>query len=192
MGNLEIAVQANPFLGPNWVPLAKAIKYVLQKTYDEGQNFHLQTYAKAYGASPDSSPYLQARIADNFLEMEISGNLVVDPPLTEYQIKQLGFYGWLAPEVTPEEYSDGGSGNPNFVRYYNIESPLHDIVEFILVTLVGIFGMTEDDFWGFENGTDADEVDEMNLLGRLKGSAGNPNRVIFALPGHHFELIDKQ
>lgn len=183
-------ISTNPLLGPQWEPLAKALALVIGKTAS-GVTFHFQPYLRRYDMSPHKSPYLQAIVDDNFFQLEIAGNLVVDPPLTDEEYKIMHFYGWSLPDASPDEYGSGASGNPNFVRYYNLETPIDEVVEFILTTLAGVFGAAEDDFWGFDNANCADEVAALNLLGRLKKTDGNPFGTIFALPGQHLELIEK-
>jgi hypothetical protein len=155
----------------------------------QGGLFSVQTYGRKYNLSPSTSPYLQAIIDhDGKVQMEVSGNLQVDPPLTDEQYNVLEFYGWTKPESDPDEYHDAG-GNPNFARHFDPNSDALLIAEFILTTLVGVYEITEDDYFGFDNATQANLVDSMNKLGRLKYSDGNPDRVIFAMPGKHLESL---
>jgi len=183
-------IRENPFLGPKWEPLAQALAYVIGKTAS-GRTFHFQTYLRKYGLSPDTSPYLQAIIEDEFFHLEISGNLVLNPPLDEEGFSQMEFYGWQRPEASPEVYHDNHEGNPNFVRYFSLNTPIDEVVEFLLTTLAGVFEATEDDFYAFTNGNTANEVDGLHLLGRLKKTEANPDQVIFAFPGKHLDMVDR-
>lgn len=73
-------IDQNPFLGPDWLPLVRVIRPLLD--FESGRNFHLNTYGLKYNLSPDSSPYIQATWSyDGQLQPEASGNLLCDPPL---------------------------------------------------------------------------------------------------------------
>lgn len=182
-------ISTNPLLGPQWEPIAHVLIRLLEDVR-RGKLFSVQTYIRRCGLSPYDSPYLQAVFDDESgVQMELSGNLQVNPPLTEDEYQQLEFYGWKRPEVTPEEYQEGGgSGNPNFVRFYAATDDPVDIAEFLLTSLVGVFGMTEQDFWGVNSRSEADRIDKLRKLGRLLHSDGNPDRLIFALPGIHDDM----
>lgn len=182
-------IAANPLLGPQWEPLGHVFVHLLERIRP-GHHFNVQTYGRKFNLSPDTSPYLQAiRTDEGLLQMEVSGNLVVNPPLTELQQQELEFYGWNRPDSDPDEYSSSHEGNPNFHRFFEPAVDNIEIAEFILTTLVGVFGITEDDFWGFESS--ADSVAKLKKLGRLAATAGNPNAVIFAMPGKHLELLNE-
>jgi hypothetical protein len=181
-------ISDNPLLGPEWQPLGHVIMRLVEQLR-QGGRFSVQTYGRKYNLSPSTSPYLQAIIdEDGKVQMEVSGNLQVHPHLTDEQYNVLEFYGWTKPESDPDEYHDAG-GNPNFARYFDPNTDALLIAEFILTTLVGVYEITEDDYFGFDNATQANLVDSMNKLGRLKYSDGNPDRVIFAMPGKHLESL---
>ena len=182
-------ISTNPLLGPQWEPLAKAIALAIGQCRS-GSTFHLQPYLRRYDLSPDRSPYLQGMAQGDFFELELAGNLVVNPPLSEEEYQILKFYGWHLPESTPEQYRDGSQDTPNFSRTYSLDFDADEVAEFILTTLCGVFGADEEDFWGFDGFRAADEISKFNLLGRLKYTDGNPHQTIFALPGHHLDLIE--
>ena len=151
--------------------------------------FHIQTYLKKFQLSPETSPYVQGLLEEGgSLHMEISGNLQVRPMLSEDEYNALEFYGWEKPEVTDAEYQEHHQGIPNFYRLFEPNVPKIEIAESILTSLVGVFGMTEEDFLNF--GTEGEKVAELGLLGRLKVSEENPFRDIFALPGEHLDMIE--
>jgi hypothetical protein len=173
-------IEQNPFLGPAWMPLVRAIRMLLGS--ESKKNFHLNTYGLKYNLSPDRSPYIQATWSyDGQLQLEASGNLMCDPPLTEDQFKEMEFIGWTRPESTPEEYRDGVGLNPNFVRYYDADPDLDEVADFFLTTLTAIYGITEKDFFNFGEFEIPDKVDALGGLVRLKKHEGNPHGAIVGL-----------
>ena len=184
-------VTNNPFLGPQWDDLAVVLETSLIQTYIGGM-FQVQTYAKQFGLSPSTSPFVQALVFDDTLQVELAANLMVRPQLTNLQLQELEFYGWQLPEINPDDYSDNPSGNPNIVRYFSLDTQASEIVDAILTALVGVYGIVERDFWSFPNRNEADRVGEMRMLGRLKQTSANPHKVIFALPGHHLDMLEQE
>ena len=177
-----MGIDKNPFLGPAWIPLVRAIRMLLGS--ESKRNFHLNTYGLKYKLDSHRSPYIQATWSyDGQLQLEASGNLSCDPELTEEQFKEMEFIGWTRPEITPEEYrnGEGGSLNPNFVRYYDVDPDLDEIAEFFLTTLTAIYGITEKDYFNFGEVGVPDQVDALGGLKRLKKDEGNPNGSIFGL-----------
>ena len=184
-----MSVSDNPLLGPQWEPIGHVLMRLLEDVR-AGHLFNVQTYVKRFSLSPYSSPYVQADVDDEGnVQLELSGNLQMNPPLSEDEYLQLEFYGWTRPEVTAEEFrEEDADGNPNFVRFYALSDDPLEIAEFILTSLVGVFDMTEDDFWGFSNKHTSDRVDAFKKLHRLAQSDGNPAREIFALPGRRDDM----
>ena len=181
-------ISSNPLLGPEWEPLGHVLARMVEDLRS-GKRFSVQTYGRKYNLSPETSPYLQAiLVEDNKIQMEVSANLQVRPQLTTLQYQELEFYGWHAPEE-PDEFASEPA-NPNFHRFFVPNQDALDIAEFILTTLVGVYQLTEDDYFGFDSRTLADRVDSFRKLGRLKYSDGNPDRVIFAMPGKHLEQLE--
>ena len=181
-------IASNPLLGPQWEPLGHVFVHLIERIRP-GHHFNVQSYGRKFNLSPDTSPYLQAiRVDEGRLQMEVSGNLMVVPPLTELQHQELEFYGWTRPNPEPDEFAVDEEANPNFVRYFDANVDPLEISEFILTTLVGVYGITEDDFWGFEGS--ADRVASLKKLGRLKPTPGNDSAVIFAMPGKHLDLVE--
>jgi len=185
----RLQVNENPMLGPQWQALVKVIAELLESA-KAGATFEIQSYAKRYGSSPYTSPYIQGRWEIGIFEVELSGNLQLVPQLDKYEEDVLEFLGWNRPEVSPEEFRDNPGGNPNFTRYFVPEHSTEFIAEVILSALVTVNHVDEQDFWAFGGKRSADKVDGMGLMGRLKYSQGNPDRVIFALPGFHAELVE--
>jgi hypothetical protein len=186
----ELVISNNPFLGPKWVAVGETIE-ILLNGLNSRNNFHIQTYIRKFNLSPDTSPYVQGLLEeDGSVHMEISGNLQVRPLLTDEQMESLVFYGWEKPDATEEEYREHHEGIPNFYRLFEPGMPKIEIAEAILTALVGVYGMTEEDFLNF--GTKGEVVSRLGLLGRLKASKGNPFRDIFALPGEHLDMIEAE
>ena len=189
-------IKDNPFLGPQWVPLAKAITYIV-KLATAHSPFVLQTYGRRYGYMPYDSPYFQGyydHIAKEFI-LEASGNLQVKPPLTEQQYSELEFYGWKLPSQTPQEFGEDGyqpdatEASPNFLRVFEGEPNYDEIVEVLMTAMVGIFKIDEDDFFNFGEGDIPNQIDRMRLLGRVVAGEFNQNREIFAMPGRNLQAI---
>ena len=184
-----MSISDNPLLGPEWQPLGHVLMRLIEDLRN-GAHFSVQTYGRKYNMSPSTSPYLQAITdEDGQIQMEVSANLQVNPPLTAEQYNVLEFYGWAKPDSDPDEFHDAG-GNPNFARYFAPNTDALQISEFILTTLVGVYEIELDDYWGFSSREQSDRVEAMKKLGRLKQSSGNPDRVIFAMPGHHLEQLE--
>lgn len=187
-------IHTNPLLGPEWDALAEAIVLVLNKTTNNN-TFCITTYGKRFGLSPDRSPYFQGS-RDEFGELfiEAAANLICDPPLTEEEFEMMEFLSWNRPALNPEEYHDRdyaseASNQPNFERRFTSEVDPTDIAEFIMQTMVVVYGLTEDDFFNFGSQKTSDEVAALGKLGRLKTSKGNPYGQIFAMPGKHSKLL---
>ena len=175
-------VEQNPFLGPAWIPLVRAIRMLLGSP--KKNNFHLTTYGRKYNLSPNTSPYIQATwVTDDHLQLEASGNLICNPPLNDEQLREMEFIGWTAPDVSPDEYGTQShvGENPNFVRYFGPEPNLDEIAEFFLTTLTAIYGIQETDYFNFGEGGIPDRVDALGGLVRLEKHAGNPSGAIFGL-----------
>jgi hypothetical protein len=190
-------IASNPFLGANWIPLAKALALSM-KSATSRRPFEFQTYGRKYGLMPMDSPYFQGyrdELSQEWI-VEASGNLQCRPPLTALQYQELEFYGWKAPTQTPDEFAVDGYipdievGSPNFVRIFPKEENLNVVVEAILTAAVGVYGIGEDDFFNFGEGGIADKVGNLQLLGRVKASQGNERREIFAMPGKHLRAIE--
>ena len=187
-------IHDNPLLGPEWDALAEAIALVINRTkkYD---TFCITTYGHKYGLSPDTSPYFQGMRSEfGELFIEAAANLSCNPPLTEEEFAMMEFLSWDRPALSPEEFMNRESSaetndRPNFERRFDESVDPKDIAEFILQSMVVVYGLTEDDFYNFGNETVANQVEALGKLGRLKYSDGNPWRQIFAMPGKHLDML---
>lgn len=187
-------IRDNPLLGPQWDALAEAIVLVLNTT-KKNDTFCITTYGHRYSLSPDTSPYFQG-FRDEFDEffIEAAANLMCDPPLTEEEFAMMDFLSWDKPALEPEEYlnrdfSDGANDRPNFERRFTSDANSTDIAEFIMQTMVLVYGLTDEDFFNFGGKDTSDKVEALGKLGRLKVTNGNPDGQIFAMPGQHLDLL---
>ena len=183
----------NPLLGPQWEALGHVLTSIFDRIRKHGDaSFVMQTYGLKYQLSPNSSPFLQACInALGGVQLEVSANLQVMPELTPEQFKVLEFYGWTPPHDDPIEVGgDLEDENPNFSRHFAPDADSLDIAEFALTTLVGVYEIIEDDYFGFTGPGITEKVADLRKLGRLKRHEGNPDGQIFALPGKHLDQLE--
>ena len=187
-------IHDNPLLGPEWDALAEAIVLVLNKT-NKNRTFCITTYGKRFNLDPDTSPYFQG-FKDEFGEffIEASANLNCNPPLTDEEFAMMEFLSWDKPALDPEEfqnreYSEDANDRPNFERRFSSEVDPTDIAEFMMQTMVVVYGLTEDDFFNFGGRETSDKVEALGKLGRLPQNPGNPDRQIFAMPGRHLDML---
>ena len=187
-------IHDNPLLGPEWDALAEAIVLVIEKT-GKNRTFCITTYGKRFNLSPNTSPYFQG-FQDEFGEffIEASANLNCNPPLTDEEFAMMAFLSWDKPAVEPEEFqnrenSHEANDHPNFERRFSSEVSPVDIAEFIMQTMVVVYGLTEDDFFNFGGRETSDKVEALGKLGRLPENPGNPDRQIFAMPGRHLDML---
>ena len=182
-------IETNPFLGPQWKPLATAMDILITDLKKTGR-FDMQTYAAKYGVSAETSPYLQACIEDGLIQMEISANLQVRPKLSKKQYKKMEFYGWLRPDRKKDEADDLVAYNPNFCRYYSRDTPNVEIVEFLLLSLVSIYGITENDMWSLGSESQNSKIYNKGLMNLVKLEDRPDNGLILILPGYREEIVE--
>ena len=170
-------VAENPFLGPDFEDLA----ITLAQLFDDAKDREfciMQTYGHKYSLSANSSPYVQAMWNKDSLYVELSANLICNPPLDEKQMKELEFMGWNPPS----------DGIPNFVRTYD-KPDVYKVADFVLTSLVSIYGIRSDDLFAFGSQQATALVDQLDLLDRLKIGPNNPAGTIFCIKGKHNELL---
>jgi hypothetical protein len=180
----------NPFLGPQWQPLATALAGLLVRCLQFEKSMVMQTFGLKYSLDPDRSPYFQAVNSERGLLVEAASNVICNPPLTASEYQQLEFYGWTPPTQSPEEFGDENEvfeygyeeESPNFSRNFEAPFDFDAIAEAILTAMVGVYGITEDDYFGFAARGDADFVDSFHSMVRLEAHEGNPAAEIFHLP----------
>jgi hypothetical protein len=187
-------IRDNPLLGPEWDALAEAIVLVLNET-GKNRTFLITTYGLRFGLDPDTSPYFQG-FKDEFGEffIEASANLNCEPLLTGEEFAMMDFLSWDQPALSPEEFrkrefSVEANDRPNFERRFSSEVSRVDIAEFVMQTMVLVYGLTEEDFYNFGDRETSEKVEALGKLGRLKKTDGNPDRQIFAMPGKHIDLL---
>lgn len=182
-------IETNPFLGPQWKTLATAIEILLEDLKKSGR-FSIQTYAAKYGVSEETSPYLQALVEDGLIQMEVSANLQVRPKLSKRKHQKMAFYGWLLPDSKKDKTLDFAERNPNFCRYFSVDTPNDEIAEFILLTLVSIYGITEDDMWSLGSESQNSKIYNKGLMDLVKLEDRPDNGLIFGLPGYRSDIVE--
>lgn len=183
-------IETNPFLGPQWKPLVKAME-LLVEDLKRTKKFSIQTYAAKYGESEETSPYLQALVEDGLIQMEISANLQVRPKLSKSKYQKMAFYGWLLPKSKEEKSRNFPSHNPNFCRFYALDTPNEEIVEFLLYTLVSIFRITENDMWSLGSGSQNSHILNQGLMNLVRLDSRPDDGLILVLPGYREDIVER-
>lgn len=176
---VDRSVRGNPFVGEQWLGVIKAIEILIaERTFSRrSPTWTMQTYGRRYGSNPDTSPYVQAILeADGSLHVELSGNIICVPPITESQIEQLEWVGWEPP-------IEDDSNMPNFHRLFEPGWHPRYVAERIVESLTSIMGIAEDDHFNFsENPATIERIVSETGLYRLPAdSRHNPNGSIFSL-----------
>ena len=175
---VDHSIKINPFVGKIWEPVIRAICWSIDGSNpDRGSTeFNIQTYGSHYGASPYRSPYIQGRRRkDGSLYVELSGNIICDPPLDEKQIEQLTWIGWLPPNESPND-------SPNFLRIFEPGWTSRMVAERIIEAWTSAMNISTADFFSFSrNRRDSDEVAKIDGLQRMGINEGNPNGEIFRI-----------
>lgn len=185
--NIDQSIIGNPFVGPQWLGVVKAIEVLIdERTFNRASpTWTMSTYGHHYRLSTHTSPYVQAILeSDGSLHVELSGNIICDPPLSERQMEHLEWIGWTRP-------SEENSGLPNFYRIFEPGWHPRGVAARIVESLTSIMNIGEEDFFNFSEipGTIA-KISLIKELDRLKISREtNPNGSIFCLAGQHPELI---
>lgn len=175
---VEQSIKINPFVGKIWEPVIRAICWSIDGS-DPGRGsteFNIGTYGLHYGASPYRSPYVQGRrLKDGSLYVELSGNIICDPPLDEKQIEQLIWIGWAPPGESPND-------SPNFLRIFEPGWTSRMVAERIIESWTSAMNISTADFFSFSrNRRDSDEVAKIDGLQRMGINEGNPYGVIFRI-----------
>lgn len=185
--NIDQSIIGNPFVGPQWLGVVKAIEVLIdERTFNRmSPTWTMCTYGHHYRLSTHTSPYVQAILeSDGSLHVELSGNIICDPPLSERQMEQLEWIGWTRP-------SEENSRLPNFYRIFEPGWHPRGVAERIVESLTSIMNISEEDFFNFsEKPETVAKIAVIHELDRLKISPErNPHGSIFCLAGQHPELI---
>lgn len=181
----KVKIANNPFLGPQWEPLAAVLVGLLNRVAKQNGPVSMQTYGLKYSLQPNMSPYFQALRIEEGILVELSSNIICQPPLTADNYYEMQFLGWTAPADGPDGWvnaswdPDASQDSPNFVRTFGFDFDAELIASEILTALTSIYEITDDDYFGFG---DSDWVGSLSQLKRLPATSGNPNRDIFVLP----------
>lgn len=170
-GYIDNSIKINPFVGKEWEPVIRAMVWAVEKG-----RWLIQTYGLHYSLSPNRSPYVQGqRSEDGSLHVELSGNIICDPPLDDMQIEQLVWVGWIPPGESP-------NNGPNFLRIFEAGWTPRMVAERVIETWTSIMNITAADYFSFSDRRR--ECDEIEKLGGLERSAthfGNPDGSIFRI-----------
>lgn len=140
---------ANPFLGPEWMPLVDVIEHVTLSLAVE-KFWVLQTYGRHYAFDPHSSPYVQAMlIPDGSLHVEMCGRNTTASSLSEKQYSELEFLGWTSPVQDAPDLPVDAIPIPNSHRVFEPGWNARAVAEFFLTTLAMVFDITAEDFFNF-------------------------------------------
>ncbi len=188
-------VVAHPLLGPEWLPIVDAIEFMTERTRI-GRFWILNTLTGLHNFDPFTSPYVQAiREDDGCLHVEIGGRSVYLDSEGVSQAGLLELLGWevpvgepeydpaVEPEFDPDEMPDDDpyppeGGLPNSYRLFPATWSPRAVAEFVLESLVIVFGLTIDDLFSM----DRNFTTRVSLL--IRGLYRLDNSDIFALkPG---------
>lgn len=176
--------QNHNLVGKEWNPLKEAIVHLLHRVIVlHSAEFH--TYRQVSGRKPTRSPGVFLDSVNDMIHVEISGNVICDPPLTDDDMLKLQMLGWTTPTVTAEEFLDenGFGGLPNVSRDYSPTVDFEQIADEIVAALVVSYQLHIADgfFFGWAEGI-AEEIDGLGLLDRLDATEKNPKRRVFSIP----------
>lgn len=175
------SIVLNPNLGPQWIPIVGAIQ-MLTERLSSRSSWTIQTYAKKYGFSPDTSPYIQAILnEDNGLHLEVSGNIIVSPKLGQREFEHLAFIGWTLPSDESGLTEGELAGLPNPYRSFDPGWNAKAVAEFALETLLTVYGVEPADYFNFGETWEPKAIAELGSLHRLDKHDGNPAGSIFQL-----------
>ena len=167
-----------------WEAFRQAMReLIMMERYTE--NAEIYTYRSISDNKYHRSPfvYIDPLESDEIL-VQISGNVVCDPPLTTADMASLVLLGWSSPNVSAEEYldEDGFAGMANVWRKYpNIKS-VDLMARDIVIALRDVYLLAEGDLVYMSRSKQfVDHLDSLNLLKRLDASEKNENRNLFKL-----------
>lgn len=167
-----------------WDPLKKVIVHLLHRVIAL-HTAELYTYRQVSERKPTRSPAVFFDAVDEMFHIEISGNVVCDPPLTDDDMLKLKMLGWSTPTVTADEFLDenGFGGLPNVSREYSPMTDFAVIADEIVAALVVAYQLQVGDgfFFGWAEGI-AEEIDGLGLLDRQAATAKNSKRRVFSIP----------
>jgi hypothetical protein len=188
-------IEQNPLLGPDWVPLAKALVYLNENLFG-GYRASIHCYGDRFiRRNNKGGPTIKVDwLSDGSVVVFASANDKVNPPLSELQFKKLEFLGFTAPKSTsggyalnPDEIDE--ESNSWFVKIYENAPSIAEVVELTLVSLVLAYGVQVEGmfYFGLHNALH-EKVHALDLLERYKAHDGNPSAAIFGLKGSHPEI----
>ena len=171
-------------VGKEWNPLKEVIVHLIHRVIVvHSAEFH--TYRQVSDRKPTRSPAVYFDAANDMIHVEISGNVICDPPLTDDDMFKLKLLGWTTPTVTAEEFLDenGFGGLPNVSRDFSPMTDFAQIADEIVAALVVAYQLHIADgfFFGWADDI-AEEIDGLGVLDRHAATAKNSKRRVFSIP----------
>jgi hypothetical protein len=186
----------NPFLGEQWLPLARVIRYIIKKR-PTGEDFYMRLYGPQFKEASffKGGPIVTVRKTyDGDFVLTISANEDVNPPLDWNQFKMMQFLGFDPPigfdgdfAVDPKRHR--GDSYPYFNAVLNKAPSVNKTIEHMLVALVCVFQCGEQSrFYFGDNIALTRLVHKLDELDRYKSWPGNPKAEIFGFKGANSDL----
>ena len=171
-------------VGKEWNPLKEVVAHLIHRVIVTNEaEFYTYRQVSARQATRSPGVFFDAR--DELVHVEISGNVVCEPPLTEDDFLKLQILGWHTPTVTAEAFLDenGFGGLPNVSRDFSPMTDFAQIADEIVAALVVAYQLQLSDsfFFGWEKGIE-DEIDGLGVLKRQAATEKNTKRRVFSIP----------
>ena len=170
--------------GKEWNPLKEVIVHLIHRVIVL-HSAEFYTYRQVSNRKATRSPGVFFDASDDLIHVEISGNVVCDPPLTQDDFIKLQILGWSTPTVTAEEFLDenGFGGLPNVSRDFSPLTDFAQIADEVVAALVMAYQLDIADnfFFGPTKGIE-DEIDGLGLLERHAATDKNAKRRVFSIP----------
>jgi hypothetical protein len=183
-------------LGPEWLPLAKVLRYYLQERI-ASQPLYMLIYGEQYVRDDMNKEGPIVRLTKTFQGeyiLEISSNIEINPPLDRYQYQQMEFLGFDVPKTTKGNFAVDptkriSSTPPHFRRVLKGSTSMVKIIDLIITTLVCVFGSNmKTQFYFGRNIAVTRDIHNLNLFDRYKATEGNPKAEIFGFKGEHKDI----
>ncbi len=182
------SVLDNPFLGPDWLPLAEAVAGVLAT---EGSvPLHCCMFGKSCADGSHGGPRFKIQfLSDGKTLYRVSANDVLTKRLTKADYENMEFLGFTAPktdegELAIRKNSKSDLYSKYFVRVDEDQPSFEDAAAFALGTLAWLFNCEPGNRYHF--GISERQIAAVEALGVLERCDHvQPHAPFFWTPGHH-------